>query len=360
MTYPGTPPRAWGRRVICPFGRPRDRYTPTCVGTTVTPTGTDWSTPVHPHVRGDDETFLSDYAGAFGTPPRAWGRRARNRPVPSTVRYTPTCVGTTRKLRWCRWRWTVHPHVRGDDCRRHIPVGAAHGTPPRAWGRLAASCPPPRGSRYTPTCVGTTAPLTPAVPAGTVHPHVRGDDAGTRQHILQRERYTPTCVGTTSSDSPPQRPAAVHPHVRGDDSVMSSKASAPSGTPPRAWGRRRAKANRRHSDTVHPHVRGDDLAIAPEGTLSTGTPPRAWGRLSRCRRLSTCIRYTPTCVGTTIRASCMILALSVHPHVRGDDCPRRSRRDSLNGTPPRAWGRPQCHQAVAGEARYTPTCVGTT
>src|SRR5207248_45022 len=134
----------------------------------------------------------------------------------------------------------------------------AIGSPPRAWGRRK------RGRQ---SGVGDT-----------VHPHVRGDDAG--------GNYNRRGAG------------AVHPHVRGDDGSSACQDVLFFGSPPRAWGRR--SVGRRPSG---PH----------------GSPPRAWGRRGAAGLLRRGVRFTPTCVGTT----CQVLLVGEAP----------------GGSPPRAWGR---------------------
>ena len=90
---------------------------------------------------------------------------------------------------------------------------------------------------------------------------------------------------------------------------------------------------------VHPHVRGDDVdrRFVLEG--DPGSPPRAWGRPDFRDGLAYGARFTPTCVGTTPKPSCMMLAATVHPHVRGDDVEDDVGDVDLTGSPPRAWGR---------------------
>src|SRR5205823_1400401 len=75
----------------------------------------------------------------LGSPPRAWGRRAR---------------------------------PRGSG-------GYVTGSPPRAWGRRPAPSPS--------TCMRA------------VHPHVRGEDADGAREGQGEDRFTPTCVGKTGA-----------------------------------------------------------------------------------------------------------------------------------------------------------------
>ena len=173
----------------------------------------------------------------------------------------------------------------------------AHGSPPRAWGRRFLRRQLRFRTRFTPTCVGT---------------------AGRSGDVVRPQRFTPTCVGT-----------AVDVTDRGGHA------------------------------TVHPHVRGDGVAGSGDALLGTGSPPRAWGRLDDAWRATLDERFTPTCVGTASGSSIFVSIPSVHPHVRGDGFRVIEPRTSVDGSPPRAWGR-LTDQRVDGQAgRFTPTCVGT-
>ena len=217
---------------------------------------------------------------SIGSPPRAWGRQHHGPSAGQAGRFTPTCVGTTQPCARFTAQGSVHPHVRGDDSPSGHLCFTCHGSPPRAWGRL-----------------------------------------GGRSEAAHGSRFTPTCVGTTRGRRPLQSRATVHPHVRGDDSLMSLAEPCWAGSPPRAWGRRHARdpaaaaqrftptcvgtthADRRRSGTtaVHPHVRGDDDdPTSPSGHLC-GSPPRAWGRHDQGHTVELASRFTPTCVGTTPR-----------------------------------------------------------
>ena len=133
----GSSPRVWGLRPQGVGHRGRDRFIPTCVGTT-------WRSPsdrdcpsVHPHVCGD-----------YG-----WV----NWEEIQQARFIPTCVGTTRSVAW--------------------PGMSMSGSSPRVWGL--------RWTIWGPTG------------RGPVHPHVCGDYAGGRMRLTFGERFIPTCVGTT-------------------------------------------------------------------------------------------------------------------------------------------------------------------
>ena len=298
-TADGSPPRAWGRRGPRSCGTGRTRFTPTCVGTTPLPPSGPRSVPVHPHVRGDDWCGRCPVGVCVGSPPRAWGRRAGVDSHCATSRFTPTCVGTTPPPLSPAQQPAVHPHVRGDDARLSSPSQPKNGSPPRAWGRLAAGKALSTIRRFTPTCVGTTSLRSALSIGSTVHPHVRGDDAsyptcrmassGSPPRAWGRRclvsalpagvRFTPTCVGTTPLRSCAAAGGTVHPHVRGDDQLRGNPQAGPLGSPPRAWGRpprgRAPVAPGRFTPTC--------VGTTDPGEPAAGEP-----------------RFTPTCVGTTL------------------------------------------------------------
>ncbi len=290
----GSPPRAWGRRRDGRSVRLDVRFTPTCVGTALAVWALHPVLPVHPHVRGDGSPSTGVLNDTVGSPPRAWGRRRSRRPPVGRRRFTPTCVGTAPiSATTCR-ATTVHPHVRGDGNTYGLYGCVPDGSPPRAWGRRCVLRATQRGDRFTPTCVGTARPVQPLCSESTVHPHVRRDGGSAHGLELPCRRFTPTCVGTAEGSptsasvgtAPTHRrcPAhgAVHPHVRGDGADGSSTLGFFNGSPPRAWGRRVQiardtpahrftptcvgtapnvpAATARHS--VHPHVRGDGSSAA--------------------------------------------------------------------------------------------------
>ena len=74
------------------------RFTPTCVGNTLSPAGVRRETTVHPHVRGEYVAAYLLNCHKSGSPPRAWGIRRGARSAPVLSRFTPTCVGNTPRL----------------------------------------------------------------------------------------------------------------------------------------------------------------------------------------------------------------------------------------------------------------------
>ena len=194
----GSPPRAWGRQRPADVGYRPARFTPTCVGKTRRVRLSRQPPAVHPHVRGEDENMLDTASDVNGSPPRAWGRRRPRSRRAGSPRFTPTCVGKTPSPSVGSSARTVHPHVRGEDGYVGLSPLADRGSPPRAWGRPPA---------YT--------------------------------EFVGRQRFTPTCVGKTPSLVASYQSKSVHPHVRGEDFLTLSIRPRFNGSPPRAWGRRR-------------------------------------------------------------------------------------------------------------------------
>ncbi len=91
-----------------------------------------------------------------------------------------------------------------------------------------------------------------------------------------------------------------------------------------------------------------------------GSPPRAWGQHNHHRNLWVIIRFTPTCVGTTLEYLLTDNRNAVHPHVRGDNYCSGIISNPKCGSPPRAWGQRSPSYPAAVRTRFTPTCVGTT
>ena len=86
----------------------------------------------------------------------------------------------------------------GDYGEAGLALGTYAGSSPRVWG-LRGSPGSSRGTiRFIPTCVGTTPTVAEEMMDETVHPHVCGDYSLSRLHLLRNVRFIPTCVGTTS------------------------------------------------------------------------------------------------------------------------------------------------------------------
>ncbi len=74
----GSPPQAWGRLPTSAQMNGRKRFTPTGVGTAAAPRHSMRSCSVHPHRRGDGDLIRRPVMIPRGSPPQAWGRRILN------------------------------------------------------------------------------------------------------------------------------------------------------------------------------------------------------------------------------------------------------------------------------------------
>ena len=171
----GSPPQAWGRLNAGPANAPHTRFTPTGVGTASRSSNILKSLPVHPHRRGDGLHVSGAPPLPAGSPPQAWGRLNCLLNRASSLRFTPTGVGTAKSLARSRRATAVHPHRRGDGATASASFGVmpvhphrrgdgvavsplmspVFGSPPQAWGRRQL-------------CSSVSA-------VRSVHPHRRGD-----------------------------------------------------------------------------------------------------------------------------------------------------------------------------------------
>ncbi len=335
----GSPPRVWGIPRAGPPGPAGSRFTPTCVGNTPPLCVLSGQTAVHPHVCGeygeDDRPILAQ----SGSPPRVWGIRLR------TTAPSPT--------------ESVHPHVCGEYAEVALQLPLLAGSPPRVWGIRDGFPFWLLGRRFTPTCVGNTSRnlLRPA--AAAVHPHVCGEYIcavsplpcllGSPPRVwgildpqklpASPHRFTPTCVGNTSRSLSRTRTISVHPHVCGEYLIRGNNGHMGIGSPPRVWGIRASRF---------------------KSLRETGSPPRVWGIRSDRLTFHGNLRFTPTCVGNTYLPSVRARLLAVHPHVCGEYLIEAASEASTYGSPPRVWGI-LSHQLVStASCRFTPTCVGNT
>jgi len=112
---------------------------------------------VHPHVCGDNFIIPFDKAVDCGSPPRVWGQRhggersqavwpvhphvcGDNEEVEigrySAERFTPTCVGTTSRIRSkSSFANGSPPRVWGQREEDTAYWAIDHGSPPRVWGQ---------------------------------------------------------------------------------------------------------------------------------------------------------------------------------------------------------------------------------
>ena len=194
---------------------------------------------------------------AEGSPPRVWGKRTKDISKVKSRRFTPTCVGKTAPNPQIRDWHKVHPHVCGENGLYWAVCHGHGGSPPRVWGKLQDW-----------------------------------------SKLIEIKRFTPTCVGKTTSPSLGLKLSSVHPHVCGEN----------------------------------PASQGETMAQA-------GSPPRVWGKLLFLIFTVSLLRFTPTCVGKTTGTGTGTGIQAVHPHVCGENHTTVRSIATWVGSPPRVWGK---------------------
>ena len=214
----GSPPRTWGIHLEI-IGRHSDRrFTPTHVGNTDRIRSSAPLCAVHPHARGEYKELKCPHPKANGSPPRTWGIRCTVGAQAMHLRFTPTHVGNTGSAALVSGWVSVHPHARGEYLVQLRPKCTLLGSPPRTWGIRLRLFLCRFGLRFTPTHVGNTDRIRSSAPPCPVHPHARGEyDRPSREPTLAggspprtwgiprepsrsspRPRFTPTHVGNTT------------------------------------------------------------------------------------------------------------------------------------------------------------------
>jgi len=238
----GSPPRAWGKAQARGYRERGHRFTPTGVGKSTGLPPEEVALRVHPHGRGEKAALMASMARSWGSPPRAWGKEPTLSQQCPHGRFTPTGVGKSRHALRARGRDAVHPHGRGEKCVPYASKRARIGSPPRAWGKVAAREPSSSPGRFTPTGVGKSAGAIYSSRLTTVHPHGRGEKSTYSARAIRRpgspprawgkgplarsyttpSRFTPTGVGKRATHPSPRARQPVHPHGRGEKRALSA------------------------------------------------------------------------------------------------------------------------------------------
>ena len=252
-----TPPRAWGRRNRSWARQIALGNTPTSVGKTLHGYLVAATVEKHPHERGEDRPERVPHKHSVETPPRAWGRLRGKDSLNNFFRNTPTSVGKTALGQRDAGLQQKHPHERGEDRTSASRAARMPETPPRAWGRLARDLGGLEQVGNTPTSVGKTRAGAASMASRWKHPHERGEDSATctwgtpkketpprawgrlppGMHQKVQQRNTPTSVGKTRMWPTCWAWPRKHPHERGEDGGRSISGHCRTETPPRAWGR---------------------------------------------------------------------------------------------------------------------------
>jgi len=131
---------------------------------------------VHPHIRGENGRSRSFKPWFCGSPPHTWGKCQIVEFFIVPQRFTPTYVGKIF-FAWRTFsRFSVHPHIRGENEFSVTMPFFIYGSPPHTWGKYSPFSGLVTGWRFTPTYVGKIQGLGVALTLYTVHPHIRGEN----------------------------------------------------------------------------------------------------------------------------------------------------------------------------------------
>ena len=195
-----------------------------------------------------------------------------------------------------------------------------------------------------------------------------------------RGRFIPACAGNTVACATSCRCSPVHPRVRGEHERAARHFVDQRGSSPRARGTRRGRSNRSQfvrfipacagntariagivlAMPVHPRVRGEHQAADADKECCSGSSPRARGTRERAREVERMLRFIPACAGNTSRPSTRFCSCSVHPRVRGEhDFVIHIPIDG-DGSSPRARGTHRLRVERGWLVRFIPACAGNT
>ncbi len=152
------------------------------------------------------------------------------------------------------------------------------------------------------------------------------------------------------------------------------------GSSPRPWGTRPPARRAALPRLVHPHARGEHLCDCSRAVCVCGSSPRPWGTRARPGHPGDLLRFIPTPVGNTSRASTSSpmaavhphargehavacrgsMVPAVHPHARGEHTLRAGATKFVRGSSPRPWGTLDQLRGVGLGHRFIPTPVGNT
>ncbi len=376
----GSPPLARGPPTPSAGSYGTTRLTPARAGTTPVGVVAGSVATAHPRSRGDHPTPRRGSRGRSGSPPLAWGPRLLRRRMIVATRLTPARAGTTPRNRGSRCRGPAHPRSRGDHRPTAVHPDPTRGSPPLArgprgaageGGGAALAHPRSRGDhrsrRARPGRWGGSPPL------------ARGPLLGVDPHALGG-RLTPARAGTTSVFASYGAYTPAHPRSRGDHPACASSGLGSCGSPPLARGPQCGPVHRRGDvrltparagttaprsghrgpGAAHPRSRGDHRMNRRNHRPVNGSPPLARGPQRPSRTGPGHRRLTPARAGTTRPTRRANASSTAHPRSRGDHCCGSHRTWSASGSPPLARGPPDRRPLAVLVQRLTPARAGTT
>ena len=174
------------------------------------------------------------------------------------------------------------------------------------------------------------------------------------------------------------RLSTVHPHTRGEQALACNSDFRSVGSSPHTWGtdtinnintradrfipthvgNRDTRTTLPENPTVHPHTRGEQDSCCQTDHQCDGSSPHTWGTGSPHSSRPRQLRFIPTHVGNSKKLAAETIALSVHPHTRGEQGDTAASVLSTCGSSPHTWGTGAVPRALCPCNRFIPTHVG--
>ena len=234
---------------------------------------------------------------------------------------------------------SVHPHACGEHHASLVAATTYDGSSPRMWGTLFADCPHLLGRRFIPTHVGNTPRAGRPATIRSVHPHACGEHTHRLRSVDRVSGSSPRMWGTHVGPVRCNLLARFIPTHVGNTGFLGALGC---------------------KDAVHPHACGEHFVLPRIGKINTGSSPRMWGTLSERRQVAEEVRFIPTHVGNTSRASGATATATVHPHACGEHLQAPAPLAVGVGSSPRMWGTRSAPPGRDRRRRFIPTHVGNT
>ena len=301
----GSSPRARGTAGSPPSVAFGGRFIPACAGNSSQTKFTSSACPVHPRVRGEQLGTFNDADGSIGSSPRARGTGHHPQPGQRRHRFIPACAGNRRATIDAAANISVHPRVRGEQAGRFSGVRPVAGSSPRARGTDGGWLHGVPRLRFIPACAGNRTCTARAPGWVSVHPRVRGEQRG----------YHINCLYYAGSS----------PRARGTARNLRRRRAAPRFIPACA-GNRAPSSTRSAPAPVHPRVRGEQGDVERCHAARVGSSPRARGTGPQPQPHRLGDRFIPACAGNSAVEHFSHRSAPVHPRVRGEQLPSRTSR----------------------------------
>ena len=185
-------------------------------------------------------------------------------------------------------------------------------------GKGADACRCGDAGGITPACAGKRALLLQSTPSGRDHPRVCG------------EKQASSCTAQSLLGSPPR--------VRGKALRTLKRGFAIRITPAYA-GKRNGRCSCSTAGRDHPRVCGEKTSSRQSTSCCRGSPPRVRGKDIKQAIHIMLQRITPACAGKRAASAREAYFIWDHPRVCGEKPIPANNGKTIEGSPPRMWGK---------------------